>query len=290
MPGSRVKVRFWGVRGSIPVPGSATSTYGGNSSCIEVRADGLAPIVLDCGTGARALGRELILKHESHVYVLFTHFHMDHLFGFPFFEPIFSPNCAVDVAVPAYSGVDAQNKLGRYLNGIYHPLRIHDVAARLGFEGVRPGRPFDRGPYTIQGVALNHPGGSCGYRVTYGNKSVAYLTDTAPLSRPDEGLSADKPPPAPEIRVLDCIKEADLLIMDTMFGYDEFLEKMTWGHGYPEYAVALAKAAGVKKLALFHHAPDATDGEMAALEARWARYDELPVIVAKEGMVVDLEG
>ena len=149
---------------------------------------------------------------------------------------------------------------------------------------------IDRGPYTIQGVALNHPGGSCGYRVTYGNKSVAYLTDTAPLSRPDEGLSADKPAPAPELRVLDCIKEADLLIMDTMFGYDEFLEKMTWGHGYPEYAVALAKAAGVKKLALFHHAPDATDGEMAALEARWARYDELPVVVAKEGMVVDLEG
>lgn len=285
-----MKVRFWGVRGSIPVPGGATSAYGGNSSCIEVQADGLAPLVLDCGTGARGLGRELIVRQESEVFVLFTHFHMDHLFGFPFFEPIFSPNCAVHVSVPAYSGVDAQNKLGRYLNGIYHPLRIHDVAARMGFDGVRPGREFEQGPYKVLGVALNHPGGSCGYRVSCNGHSVAYLTDTAPLSRPDEGLCADRKPPAPEQRVIDCIREADLLIMDTMFSYQEYLEKMTWGHAYPEYAVSLAKAAGVKQLALFHHSPDNGDEVMEGIEAHWASYDELDVIVAKEGMVVNLEG
>lgn len=283
-----MKVRFWGVRGSIPVPGSDTSGYGGNTSCIEVRAADAGPLVLDCGTGARALGRDIVLRQERDVEVLFTHFHMDHLFGFPFFGPIFSPNCRVNVAVPAYSGVDAQDKLGRYLNGIYHPLRIHEIAARLAFQGVRPGRPFERGPYAISGVSLNHPGGSCGYRITCEGRTVVYLTDTAPLARPDEGLCANKVPPPPERRVLDAIREADLLIMDTMFSWDEYLEKMTWGHAYPEYAVRLGVEAGVKKIALFHHAPDAADGELDRLGERWAQHDGLPVFLAREGMVVDL--
>lgn len=285
-----MKVRFWGVRGSIPVPGAHTSGYGGNSSCIEVIADDGPPLVLDCGTGARPLGRDLLQRHIPRVEVLFTHFHMDHLFGFPFFGPIYSPNCEVTVCVPAYSGVDAQSKLGRYLNGIYHPIRIRDVAAQIHFEGVRPGRPFERGPYRIQGVALNHPGGSCGYRIECEGQVVVYLTDTAPLSRPDCGMSADKSPPPPEARVLRAMKEADLLIMDTMFSFDEYLEKMTWGHAYPEYAVKMAKAAGVKKVALFHHAPDATDEELDVLGASWAHHKSPGVFLAREGLVVDLSG
>lgn len=247
-------------------------------------------MILDCGTGARPLGWDLLQRHVPRVEVLFTHFHMDHLFGFPFFGPIYSPNCEVTVCVPAYSGVDAQSKLGRYLNGIYHPLRIRDLAARIHFEGVRPGRPFERGPYRVQGVSLNHPGGSCGYRIECDDQVVVYLTDTAPLSRPDDGLTAGKKPPAPEARVLRAISEADLLIMDTMFSWEEYLEKMTWGHAYPEYAVRIAKAAGVKKVALFHHAPDAHDDALDILAEKWAGHVEPLVFLAKEGETVDLEG
>jgi phosphoribosyl 1,2-cyclic phosphodiesterase len=285
-----LKVRFWGVRGSIPVPGPATARYGGNSSCIEVRASEGPPLILDCGTGARALGWDLLARKVPSVEVLFTHFHMDHLFGFPFFGPIYSPNCDVTVCVPAYSGVDAQSKLGRYLNGIYHPLRIRDVAAQIRFEGVRPGRVFERGPYRIHGVSLNHPGGSCGYRIECEGKVVVYLTDTAPLARPDEGLTADKSPPAPEARVLRAMAEADLLIMDTMFSWEEYLEKMTWGHAYPEYAVKLAKAAGVRQVALFHHAPDASDEALDQLAAKWSTATEPRVFLAREGLTLDLEG
>lgn len=234
------------------------------------------------------LGRDLVLRGARDVEILFTHFHMDHLFGFPFFGPIFSPNFRVNVAVPAYSGVDAQDKLGRYLNGIYHPLRIHEIAARLTFQGVRPGRPVERGEYQIQGVSLNHPGGSCGYRVTANGRTVVYLTDTAPLARPDEGISADKAPPPPERRVLEAMSEADLVIMDTMFTWDEYLEKMTWGHAYPEYAIAMAKAAGCKRICLFHHAPDASDADLDALGARWADHDGPPIFLAREGLTVDL--
>jgi len=101
-------------------------------------------------------------------------FHMDHLFGFPFFGPIYSPNSNVSVAVPAYSGIDAQNKLGRYLNGIYHPLRINEVAERMHFKGVRPGRPFEIGPYRVEGIRLEHPGGATGYRIECGGKTLIY--------------------------------------------------------------------------------------------------------------------
>ena len=285
-----MKVRFWGVRGSIPVPGGETSRYGGNTSCLEVTAAEDHPLVLDCGTGARALGRDLVLRQASDVEILFTHFHMDHLFGFPFFGPIFSPNFRVNVGVPSYSGMDAQDKLGRYLNGIYHPLRIHDIAARLAFQGVRPGRPFERGPYEILGVSLNHPGGACGYRINANGRSVVYLTDTAPLARPDEGLCADKLPPPPERKVLEILAGADLLIMDTMFSWEEYLVKMTWGHAYPEYAVRMGATAGVKNICLFHHAPDASDDALDKLSARWAEHDGPRVFLAREGMTVDLTG
>ena len=272
------------------MPGTETSRFGGNSSCLEVRAEGAPPLVLDCGTGARALGRDVVLRHEHDVHVLFTHFHMDHLFGFPFFGPLYAPNCQVHVGVPAYSGVDGQTKMGRYLNGIYHPVRIQDLAARVSFSGVRPGRDFDMGPYRVRGVALNHPGGSLGYRISLGERTLVYLTDTAPMARPGEGLVDGRLPPPPERRVLDTMAGADIVVMDTMFQWEEYLEKMTWGHAYPEYAVRMAEEAGVRRLVLFHHAPDATDDELDALAARWAEHRDPVVVLAREGEALDLEG
>ncbi|MEC8380158.1 MAG: MBL fold metallo-hydrolase [Myxococcota bacterium] len=279
-----------GVRGSIPVPGAHTSRYGGNSSCIEVRAKDGPPLVLDCGTGARALGLDLLKERVEHVEVFFTHFHMDHLFGFPFFGPIYSPSCTLNVNLPAYTGVDAQNKLARYLNGIYHPVRIADLPSKTSFHGVRPGMVVERGPYKLKGVALNHPGGSCGYRIEAEGKVVVYLTDTAPMTPPDKGVSADLTPPPPERRLLDAMHEADLVIMDTMFSYDEYLERMTWGHAYPEYGVKLAKLAGVKHLVLFHHSPDASDEQLDSLAEYWSNEEALKVSVAMENKVIDLSG
>ena len=286
-----MKIRFRGVRGSIPIGGESTSRYGGNSSCIEVRADNGEVLVLDCGTGIRSLGVDLAKEGVEDIDILFTHFHMDHLFGFPFFVPLYNPNCHVRVTVPAYSGVDAQQKLGRYLNGIYHPLRIPDIPARTDFLGTRPGKVFERGPFRVKGVSLNHPGGSCGYRIECDGQAVVYLTDSAPMTRPNEGLTAQKTPSAPERRVLETMGEADLLIMDTMFSYEEYLQKMSWGHAYPEYAALMAETAGVKELALFHHSPDADDDQLDKLAEHWVerqKESQLRVSMAMEGRMIDL--
>lgn len=284
-----MKVRFWGVRGSIPVPGPQTSRYGGNSSCVEVNhADGV--LVLDAGTGARPLGRDLFSRSTREVDLVFTHFHMDHLFGFPFFGPCYAPGYEVRVSVPAFSEEEAKERVSRYSNGVYHPVRLREMPANVSFHPIQPGRAFERGPFTITGVRLNHPGGSVGYRICAGGKTFVHLTDTAPLARPGEGAAVGEPPPNAERVVLEAMQDADVVCFDTMFSFDEYLEKMTWGHAYPEYAAALCKAANVKHLVLFHHAPDATDDQLDELAAEWAEHANPRVTLAREGDVVDLEG
>ena len=283
-----MKVRFWGVRGSIPVPGTDTCRYGGNSSCVEVRAEGRPPLVLDAGTGARPLGEALARSGERDIKVLFSHFHMDHVFGFPFFVPIYLPNRKIEVVVPSHSVIDAQDKLGRYMGGIYHPVRIRDLQDTLEFRPTRPDDVVDLGGYRVQTIGLSHPGGSCGYRIDADGRSFAYLTDTAPLARPGEGLLAGKALPGLERRVLKAIEGADVVAMDTMFSRAEYLDKMTWGHGYPEYAVALCEAAHVGRLILFHHAPGADDQTLDALAEHWRGYDGVEVTLAMEGAEVSL--
>ena len=121
-----------GVRGSIPVPGAHTSRYGGNSSCVEVRAKDGPPLVLDCGTGARALGLDLLKERVEHVEV-FTHFHMDHLFGFPFFGPIYSPSCTLNVNLPSLHWRGCTKQTCTLSEIGYHPVRIADLPSRTQF-------------------------------------------------------------------------------------------------------------------------------------------------------------
>jgi phosphoribosyl 1,2-cyclic phosphodiesterase len=284
-----LKVTFWGVRGSIPVPGQQTTNWGGNSSCIEVRHGDLPPLILDCGTGARALGHKLAAEPGRQLDLLFTHLHMDHLFGLPFFAPLYTPGYKVRIAIPSYSPVDARQKINRYMNGMFHPVRLRDVPAELEFVPVRPGTSFDFSGYTVRTLRLNHPGGSIGYRVDVGQSSVAYITDTAPFARPGEGLAAGEEPNPRERRVRDFLSGCDTVVYDTMYDLHEYLEKMTWGHSYPEYAMALCRPAGVRRLVLFHHVPDASDEVLDERAARYADVEGIEVIQAREGATLQIE-
>ncbi|MCP4803978.1 MAG: MBL fold metallo-hydrolase [Proteobacteria bacterium] len=246
--------------------------------------------MLDAGTGARDLGRDLFSRSTREIDVLFTHFHMDHVFGFPFFGPVYAPGYQVRVNVPAFSAGEARERLARYSNGVYHPVRLREMPADLSFTAVQPGRAFERGPFRITAVRLNHPGGSVGYRIEAGESVFVYITDTAPLAAPGEGAAAGQPPNKLEQALLAAMQDADLVVFDTMFSFDEYLEKMTWGHSYPEYAVELCKVADVKHLVLFHHAPDASDDELDEQAAQWTPHREPLVTLAREGDVLDLEG
>ena len=285
-----MQVSFWGVRGSIPTSGPSTARYGGHTSCFCVEGKGVAPLVFDMGTGARLLGQKMVQDEVSRVYVVLSHTHIDHIYALPYFEPVFSPNTRVHIGVPADSAVEARSRIGKYLNGLLHPLRLDDLGARLRFYGIPAGESLEVGPYAVETMRLLHPGGTMGYRVTYNEVSVCYLTDTGPLARANEGIVAGKPPTLLEQDLLQLIRNADLLVMDATFEQDEYFEKMNWGHAYPEYVVAVAKAAGVKRVGLFHHSPDATDDDLDQIAQQWAEHLSPRVFVAKEGMVMDLEG
>jgi phosphoribosyl 1,2-cyclic phosphodiesterase len=246
--------------------------------------------VLDCGTGARRLGHRLLQEPGRKLHLLFTHYHMDHVFGFPFFAPIYTPGYDVRITMPAFSEEEARDKLARYLNGVYHPTRLRELPAQVTFAVERPDRVFDLDGYSVVGLRLNHPGGSVGWRITAGGRSVVYMTDTSPFTKPGLGVAAGQEPDGREVRVIEFLRDADVVVYDTMYELDEYLERMTWGHSYPEYAIALCRAANVKKLVLFHHAPDHDDDHIDAREARFQHEVSPTVAVAREETTMNVEG
>lgn len=285
-----MRVSFWGVRGSIPTSGPLTARYGGHTACVCVEVDGASPLVFDMGTGARLLGQKLMRDGVDRVYVVLSHTHIDHIYALPYFDPVFSPNTRVHIGVPSESAGEARARVGKYLNGLLHPLRLDDLGARLRFYGIPAAQSISVGPYDLETLRLLHPGGTMGYRASHGGRSVCFVTDTGPLARPDEGIIAGKEPTSMEQDLIQLIRGAELLIMDATFDQDEYFEKMDWGHSYPEYVVSIAQRAGVKRVALFHHSPDATDDALDRLAASWADHTDPQVVVAKEGLVMDLEG
>jgi ribonuclease BN (tRNA processing enzyme) len=264
--------------------------YGGNTACVEVRAPGAPVLMLDCGTGARDLGRSLVEQGRTDIWMLLSHTHMDHIFGLPFFAPAHLPECTITLGVPAGSLAAARDKIGRYINGIFHPLRMDGLAADLRFQAIEPDADFSAGPYRVRTLRLIHPGGTLGYRVDLGQHSICYLTDTGPLAQPGEGLMAGDEPTGREKALVDLVQGTDLLIMDATFTQEEYLKKVHWGHAYPEYTVRVGEAAAAKQLAFFHHSPDATDDIMDAITARWNGHTAPKIFPAQEGMVVDLSG
>lgn len=248
----------------------------------------MPPLVLDCGTGARKLGIKLIGEEVRELDLLFTHLHMDHVFGFPFFLPIYTPGYSVRVTVPSFSEDDAREKLSRYLNGMYHPARLRELPADVTFHPVRSGRTFHAGGFKIRAMALNHPGGALGYRIEIDGHSLAYLTDTAPFAKPGDGVASGSEPTAAEARMISFLADCDMVLYDTMYNYQEYLEKMTWGHSYPEYAAALCRAAKVGTLVLFHHLPDASDDDLDKLEQHWCQHQEPRVLLAREGATLQI--
>ena len=288
-----MKLTFWGVRGSIPSPGPTTVRYGGNSSCVSLSLPGAPTLVFDGGTGARALGTSLVAQAQADastprdVVLLFTHLHADHVLGFPFFAPIFVPGWAVRVGLPAADEAEVQERLGRFMNGVLHPLRLAELGRQLSYFAVQPAVPWAIGPWEVEGIRLAHPGGSVGYKVKGPTASIAYLTDSQPLAPPGAGVAAGLEPTSAEQRLIDAIRGLDAVIFDTMYEYDEYLTKMDYGHAYPEYAQALCAAAGVKQLYLFHHAPDASDDALDARAARFAEASSPRIAVAREGLVAE---
>lgn len=251
-----IEVTFWGVRGSTPCAGPEYARYGGHSSCVVLEAPGEDPIVLDLGTGLRPYGTALGGAESAfRGSVLLTHLHWDHVQGLPFFEPLHHEDSLVDVYGPAQE----EGPLGEVFDALmrppFFPIRSGDLLGALRWHDVGEDR-FAIGAAKVHASFVRHTGRNLGFRIEWNGAVVAYLADHG-QGCADTALGCVSDPADDHIpaSVLELCDGADLLIHDAQHTPAEFGPKRTWGHCTNEYALHVARAAGARRLALFHHCP-----------------------------------
>jgi phosphoribosyl 1,2-cyclic phosphodiesterase len=305
-----MRIRFWGVRGSFPVPGPLTNRYGGNTSCVEVKPRRGPHIIIDAGTGIRRLGKEMMQlpfgegKGTSHL--LISHTHWDHIQGLPFFAPLYQGGNQFYVYARQRDDTHLRAVFASQTEDPYFPVPFNSVKAEVAFRELVEGATFHIGDVKVSCTRLNHPWIAMAYRLDCDGASVVYSTDTAPFT--DILLEHEfiKTPPAigaplvPEhatkLRamrqgLIELCRNTDLLIYDTQFTPEEYRIRPHWGHSTPEDAVEIAAAANAKSLALFHHAPERTDDQQDAILAATRERTRdlgLEIIAAHEQMEIVL--
>lgn len=298
-----IKIKFWGVRGSIPTPGPRTTRYGGNTSCVEINFPNKPRFILDAGSGIRELGKELLKATEPVTsYIFLSHFHWDHIQGLPFFKPAFKPGNHFIIYGCDEPDVDLTKIISMQMNPIYFPVAVEDMRAKVEFRTAKEGT-FQVEGVSIQSQFMNHPGYTLGYRFNYEGKSVIYISDNEPFRQLIEGKAANMESSLrdrfenfvdnKEDQLIEFISEADLLIHDTQYFPHEYEERITWGHSPYTYTVDIAVKARVKKLVLFHHDPDHDDetvDKIAELSReRLKSYNcSIPCIPAREGDIIEI--
>ena len=266
-----MRVHFWGTRGSIATPGPGTVRFGGNTLCVELVTNDGHRVILDCGTGMRLLGLQMLRGPQpARATVLLSHTHWDHIQGFPFFAPAFIPGNEFTVCAPEDVGGSLADVLAGQMEFTYFPVKLDQLPSKIAYCDLGEGSQVIDG-VRIDTQYLNHPAMCLGYRVEADGVSVVYLTDHEPFS--DILWRADAEPGRIDSilhpgdrRHAEFMRGADLVIHDSQYTPREYPSKKNWGHSTYEYAVALAAAAGVKRLALIHHDPLHDDAMVQEIE------------------------
>ncbi|MGH7939343.1 MAG: MBL fold metallo-hydrolase [Bryobacteraceae bacterium] len=268
---SALTVHFWGVRGSIPTPGPETVGYGGNTSCVELRC-GDERLILDAGSGIRPLGLALSREFAQRplaTTLLLSHTHWDHIQGLPFFRPAY--NRANQVRILGAPGTRAKihTALSAQMDPIEFPVPLQSLSGIATVDEFASAATT-MGKFAIRMIGLNHPGGCTGFRITAGERTVAYLPDHEPYR-----LAIDSGAPAAAARalqaegeLLDFLGGCDLLILDSQYDRIDYPSHIGWGHGCLDDSVALALRASVGHLVLFHHDPEHDDRKIDAMLAQ----------------------
>jgi phosphoribosyl 1,2-cyclic phosphodiesterase len=289
-----------------------TNRYGGNTSCVEIRPRGKAPIIIDAGTGIRRLGKTLMEsafgEGDGAAHILISHTHWDHIQGLPFFAPFYKRGNKITVYARQREDVHLQAVFASQTEDPYFPVPLSALQADIQFHELVEGTTFDLDGARVQCTRLNHPWVAMAYRIDADGASVVYCADTAPFT--DVLLENEFIRTAPEIGgplpvavatklavmragLVAMCRGADLLIYDTQFTPDEYRQRPHWGHSTPDDALAIAREAGVARVCLFHHAPMRTDDQLdgilvATREVSARAGDPFEVVAAYEGLELTL--
>jgi len=248
----KLRIRFWGVRGSVPVSGPHVVKYGGNTPCVQVGLSSREQVIFDAGTGIRELGKFLLSKRKEWVGRIFlSHHHWDHIQGLPFFGPAYVPGNDFTILGPSLPEVELEKIVSDQMESVYFPINMNHLSGKIEFRGLVEDE-YDMDRFSLRTLLVNHPGLAFAYRLTYDGKSVVYIPD-------NEIPTASETRDNNRERVVQFISGADVLIHDAQYTDDEYPSKAGWGHSTWREAIQLAVDGQVKRLVLFHHDPDHTD-------------------------------
>jgi diguanylate cyclase (GGDEF)-like protein len=284
-------VRFWGTRGSIPTPGQRTAIYGGNTSCVEIRTEDGTTIILDCGTGIRVLGLDMLRRPGPHrIHLLVGHTHWDHIQGFPFFTPAFLPGTELNIYGSAAFQRSLEDSLSGQMQYSYFPVKLQDLASRIHYTELEEGF-FRIGDILVETQYLNHTAPTIAYRISADDATVAYVTDHEPFWN-SPGPAFHHPG---DQRHIEFLRGADLVIHDAQYTSEEYRTKVSWGHSPVDYVTDIGLAAQVGRIALFHHDPAHDDDALKRIEESQreraaAAGSKMDVFAAAEGMGFELSG
>ncbi len=295
-------LRFWGVRGSIPTPGPSTVFYGGNTTCLEVRADGQL-IILDSGSGVRLLGQHLVGEFKGRALeltLLLTHTHWDHIQGFPFFAPAYIANN--QVRIMGYEGYrkGLESTLAVQMESSYFPIGLRQLPSNISFFEQRE-MEFHIGPVRVRSIFANHPSICVGYRLDTSTGSIAFLPDHESYARMrlhpraggEQGQATQDYCRSEDQKLVEFLRGVDVLILDAQYDEAEYQTHIGWGHSCYEDSVATALAAGARQLFLFHHDPLHDDARIShmvghARELVAGQHRNMVVEAAREGLELPL--
>lgn len=272
------RLEFWGVRGTVPTPSADRLGFGGNTICLAARLGEDEYLLLDCGTGARLLGKAIETERggrPTRVHLLFSHYHFDHMEGLPLFPPLYDPHMTIRIHGFAPTGRTVRSTFEEFMSPPYFPVRLSGAPAAIEYVEL-DGTSFDIGDLRVSTLPLNHPDGCVAYRLERGGRRVVFATDH------------EHGDPEIDAALAAFADGADHLIYDATYVPAEYESlRKGWGHSTWYAAIATARAARVRTLVLFHHHPEHTDAELEEI-LRVAQREFPSTLVAKEGTAIPL--
>jgi len=254
----RIDMKFWGVRGTLPVSGDKSLKYGGNTSCMTLEFPREQFFIFDCGSGIKNLGDSLVAqkRKDIHAKIFISHPHWDHINAIPFFSPLYMQGNDFEVLGANQSDITMREMVSAQMDGVYFPITFSQFAARVYFHDLEE-EELKVSDIKVKTKLLNHPGKCLGYRIEYNGRSICYITDNEMYVETSEFYD-----PHYEKRLAEFVHGTDALITDTTYTDEEYMTKEGWGHSCISKVVNLADVAEVKNLYLFHHDPDQTDNDI----------------------------